>query len=512
MIVVPAKGTVQRNVLTFALGGFLAAGALAVLLLSSVVIYLVFAWLYTPVYTVRTPVDFVYRSANVTWPHEDTPKALVTLPDIPLAAVDYRVSFEIEVYNTRKCRDTCNLVVGFIVSDKLDDIIDHDDESRPVKSIAQYTQAQIFRLRDAISGAVTSKSTSVAYHSRLLEQLDTLVFAPLYLSGYRRQTSRITLDIFDLLSSPSLKYNYMGIHVDRMLAIASASLVWTARLKGIRYLLYHHPIPCFLIGTTLIFTSLTVGLFASLVYFLLSQRKQPDIAEKSARPKPPAAAATASKPDWLDRRNANAKRTPKREGEHVGKPLAPQVHSIQPDWLDRRKAAQNAALDTAQQKKRWKKPDKLAEGHDNKLPQEAELDAYIQRWSDLVGAVEESSAKNAEQGGVEREEIPPNFTAPLKSWDSISKDCREDASPLNQFYVKDEKTPLEAEQETGLPSKDAVDLPTPAAEIGEELAPAVSEISETIENPTEHSVDFQSKHTDVPSEAPYQPSEPQDDT
>ncbi|XP_072345765.1 seipin-like [Scyliorhinus torazame] len=103
------------------------------------------------------------------------------------------------------------------------------------------------------------------YKSWLLQTLDTLIYAPLFISGLVEQTQVVEIELYSDYQEDSYTPT-MGAVIEiqtKRIEVYKAQLQIHAHFTGIRYILYNFPVMSAIIGVATNFTFLCVIVLAS---------------------------------------------------------------------------------------------------------------------------------------------------------------------------------------------------------------------------------------------------------
>ncbi|KAG5362118.1 Seipin [Yarrowia sp. C11] len=96
----------------------------------------------------------------------------------------------------------------------------------------------------------------LAFQSATMRVLDTLLFAPLYLTGWRKQEQRLHVYMASNWHVPAdvedHEFAYAIVELDRTVDLYGAQIEWRVEWTGLRYFMYHHRIFAFLLGTAVL--------------------------------------------------------------------------------------------------------------------------------------------------------------------------------------------------------------------------------------------------------------------
>lgn len=114
----------------------------------------------------------------------------------------------------------------------------------------------------------------MTYRSPLLERIDTLLRAPLLVSGWQRQEELISVVLLEDVILPS-RVRSASVSVDTLSAPSAAAALgvydvaveFRARFMGVRWLMHNYRVTTFLVGTTL-FWGIEV-VFMTLVWWVV---------------------------------------------------------------------------------------------------------------------------------------------------------------------------------------------------------------------------------------------------
>ncbi|KAG5363639.1 hypothetical protein CJU89_2815 [Yarrowia sp. B02] len=93
----------------------------------------------------------------------------------------------------------------------------------------------------------------LAFQSATMRLMDTLLFAPLYLTGWRKQEQRLHVYMASNWHVPieveDHEFAYAIVELDRTVDLYGAQIEWRVEWTGLRYFMYHHRILAFVLGT-----------------------------------------------------------------------------------------------------------------------------------------------------------------------------------------------------------------------------------------------------------------------
>ncbi|XP_072407178.1 seipin isoform X2 [Chiloscyllium punctatum] len=123
-----------------------------------------------------------------------------------------------------------------------------------------------------------SRSAMLHYKSWLLQTLDTLVYAPLFVTGLVEQAQVVEVEMYSDYQEDSYTPT-MGAVIEiqtRRIEIYKAQLQIHAHFTGIRYILYRFPVTSAIIGVATNFTFLCVLVLASYLQWVWGGLWPPD--------------------------------------------------------------------------------------------------------------------------------------------------------------------------------------------------------------------------------------------
>ncbi|KAK7103550.1 hypothetical protein V1264_018424 [Littorina saxatilis] len=259
MIVGMVKGQIRRLVYRFrnftrsflygakyaAKRVFVLFGLVVVILWISVLLYASFYHIYVPSASIVRPAYFKFRVCPSGVGMCSFPMANVTLCAENQAEVlgrgqQYNVMLKMSVPDSASNRD----VGMFMVISRLYD-------------------------RYGIIAQESSRAVSLKYQSDLLKTIQTLVLAPLYLTGFAEQTQSLTVELFeeywDDFYQPAVGV-LLEIH-SRQLTFYTAQLQFHACYAGMRYYLFYYPLSSACFG--ILFNCLWVAAAFTLSWYKL---------------------------------------------------------------------------------------------------------------------------------------------------------------------------------------------------------------------------------------------------
>jgi seipin len=118
-------------------------------------------------------------------------------------------------------------------------ITDHQPEHHPLPALFTATRPAI-----------------LAFQSATMRVMDTLLFAPLYLTGWKKQEQRLHVYMASNWHVPAdvedHEFAYAIVELDRTVDIYGAQIEWRVEWTGLRYFMYHHRVLAFLLGTAVL--------------------------------------------------------------------------------------------------------------------------------------------------------------------------------------------------------------------------------------------------------------------
>lgn len=174
--------------------------------------------------------------------HKNYSLCVIDLVHLPFSHVDYSLNLALEMQRSDRNKQIGNFGITVTLADEktVDSAIDG------ASSIAIETRMKVR------SGSTTMLTGILPYRSPLLESLNTLTFAPLYVFGLIKQTSTMDLRLFDQIRSLKRNYKYAVVHIKGRIDLENASLIWKPQLRGVRYLMSQYQLLSFFFGTLLV--------------------------------------------------------------------------------------------------------------------------------------------------------------------------------------------------------------------------------------------------------------------
>lgn len=224
--------------------------AILLLLVSGIVLVIscvTFGMLYyllVPAILVQRPVflQYEYGHNDADW---SPPQAMVTFGQELIANQEYDISLVLEVPRTPS-----NLQAGNFMLDL----------------------ALISARADVLH--LARRPTMLTYLSPMVESVLTISAMPLYVSGLRRQSQRLAVPMFTAIrfgkaANTVAESAHISIKADRKLEVYEMTLHIMAKLSGMRWMLYWHPLLSFAIITALAFaSSIILAAGAGLLYII----------------------------------------------------------------------------------------------------------------------------------------------------------------------------------------------------------------------------------------------------
>ncbi|XP_043542231.1 seipin-like, partial [Chiloscyllium plagiosum] len=143
-----------------------------------------------------------------------------------------------------------------------------------------------------------SRSAMLHYKSWLLQTLDTLVYAPLFVTGLVEQAQVVEVEMYSDYQEDSYTPT-MGAVIEiqtTRIEIYKAQLQIHAHFTGIRYILYRFPVTSAIIGVATNFTFLCVLVLASYLQWVWGGLWPPDSRPTPSPGEPPREAVPVSPP------------------------------------------------------------------------------------------------------------------------------------------------------------------------------------------------------------------------
>lgn len=231
--------------------GLCVAAALWILIASSA-IYGIFWWFYMPKQVLRSGV-------SVDFDVGPGASSLIAIPKFGLESQDYGVALELTLPRSPSNVHRGNFMVEL--------------------GLCNSTQSE--HCGQGPGGLTVRKMGLLPYKSELIEMLDAFVFSPLYILGFRQQESTVKIDLIESIRAPKWNYHSALISINQPIELASAEIVWTAKLRGLSYWMYHHPLPTFFVSVGFLWT---FGVFVAITAALLVNAKLSYTPESPAPP------------------------------------------------------------------------------------------------------------------------------------------------------------------------------------------------------------------------------------
>lgn len=96
----------------------------------------------------------------------------------------------------------------------------------------------------------------LAFQSATMRVMDTLLFAPLYLTGWRKQQQHLHVYMASNWHVPAdvedHEFAYAIVELDRTVDLYGAQIEWRVEWTGLRYFMYHHRLLAFVLGTAVL--------------------------------------------------------------------------------------------------------------------------------------------------------------------------------------------------------------------------------------------------------------------
>lgn len=227
------RSLASKGISVLIFGGLIFSTAIWLLFVAAGVYAFVHHW-YIPQSEVRSAVHFSYNRA-----FEGSSLCVIDLVDLPLSHVDYSLNLGLELQRSDRNKQAGNFRVVTSLA----------EESKINSTIEEMRRHPVFQTIMGKSENTKVLTGILPYKSPLLESLDTLTFAPLYVFGFIKQTSMVDLRLFDQIRSLKRKYRYAVVNIIAPVDLESAALIWKPQLKGIRYLMLQYPLLSFFFGT-----------------------------------------------------------------------------------------------------------------------------------------------------------------------------------------------------------------------------------------------------------------------
>lgn len=212
------------------------------LLLSAIVSYCILYKLYLPTTAQSSmSVNFDY---NLRQAYDEHYGALAIMPFGPSTVVDEQYELRLEL-TVPRYRQQGSRLLGtnfhndFVVYTLFTNDIDKDFLNLPSRMHPKE--------RFARDSSFSVRSIALPVLDPILSKLDTVVFAPLYLLGIKSQSHTVSTE---LGSIPSSRFKAVMIELDSDVTVESATLHWSPKWSGIRYIMAHHPIISFIFGVS----------------------------------------------------------------------------------------------------------------------------------------------------------------------------------------------------------------------------------------------------------------------
>lgn len=112
-------------------------------------------------------------------------------------------------------------------------------------------------LKDMLPALFTATRPAIlAFQSAAMRLMDTLLFAPLYLTGWRKQEQHLHVYMASNWHVPvdieDHEFAYAIVELDRTVDLYGAQIEWRVEWKGLRYFMYHYRVTAFILGTCVI--------------------------------------------------------------------------------------------------------------------------------------------------------------------------------------------------------------------------------------------------------------------
>ncbi|KAK7206475.1 putative adipose-regulatory protein-domain-containing protein [Myxozyma melibiosi] len=240
----------------------LAFSAATALLFSAIVSYLAFYNQYIPHDIISQPLYFDYKFqpllASAPLLHRDSPALRSDLP--------YTVSICLTVPRSPHNCDIGNFMLGLTVY-RTDPVISYRSSSGETLSRHGIAYLQRNRPSDALQSLAildVARPAILPYRSPLFESLHTLFTIPLLIAGWTRESERLEIELADefiFSASHSLKDAYVAAQISEGVQVYDASLIWQAKLTGVRYLMRYYYVSTFIVAVGLFWATEVVAAF-----------------------------------------------------------------------------------------------------------------------------------------------------------------------------------------------------------------------------------------------------------
>lgn len=223
----------SKGISVLIFGGLIFGTAIWLLFIAAGVYATVYHF-YIPQSEVRSAVYFHHDVRHKTYS-----LCVIDLVDLPFSHVDYSLNLALEMQRSDRNKQIGNFGITVTLA----------DESSVDAALADAFSITVDTRMKVRSGSTTMLTGILPYRSPLLESLNTLTFAPLYVFGLIKQTSTMDLRLFDQIRSLKRNYKYAVVHIKGKIDLENASLIWKPQLRGIRYLMLQYPLLSFFFGT-----------------------------------------------------------------------------------------------------------------------------------------------------------------------------------------------------------------------------------------------------------------------
>ena len=225
------------------------------LILASCIIYGSFYFAFVPATTHQTPVNLQFEPCVESPSKCGYLNASVSLgnpqpstPPILMAGQAYTVVLALEMPDSPK-----NLELGMFMS---------------CLDLKGLEEAETLRR--------SCKSSMIRYKSSLLRKIETIILAPLLISGNIVEKQTVYIEFFDdFFDDPLNPIAAADVLIkSRFAEIYNSKLMIHAKFGGIRYLMFYYPVTSALMGTTLNFSMLSIIVILSWMRFFVKTKQE----------------------------------------------------------------------------------------------------------------------------------------------------------------------------------------------------------------------------------------------
>lgn len=124
---------------------------------------------------------------------------------------------------------------------------------------------------------IVERMAMLPYKSDLIEKVDRVSFLGLYVTDFRHEESVIKVTLWNKAYKPKSKHPFLLITIPREVWVSKAEVIFTVRLRGLKYYLKEHPIISFVVISfwSFIFEVCAFTIAAGALYLKLVPAQEP---------------------------------------------------------------------------------------------------------------------------------------------------------------------------------------------------------------------------------------------